>query len=254
MKIEDYYQKGRYAGTFIQDRIFYYENRLDIFEKALIPFWKHNASSKILDAGCGDGGLMKLMVEKWGIDGYGTDISKKGIRLAKKAGIKAKVTDLSKKIPFGDNFFDVVIACELIEHLVNPDIFLSECRRVLKKNGFLVITTPNLSFWFNRIIFLLGIYPLFLNGSTEINVGLKQLAPFASGQVEGHLHVYNLAAIVDLFKYHHFTVSKIKGIPLSYGAKRFPMLTKIYQFIDRQCAKVPGLSADMLIVAKKQTL
>jgi len=50
----------------------------------------------------------------------------------------------SGKMPFRNKFFDLILFSEVMEHLViNPLVYLSEFRRVLKKNGRLIVTTPN---------------------------------------------------------------------------------------------------------------
>jgi ubiquinone/menaquinone biosynthesis C-methylase UbiE len=51
--------------------------------------------------------------------------------------------DVECGFPFKDNAFDVVIASELLEHLNDPAGFFSECHRILKEGGTLVLTTPN---------------------------------------------------------------------------------------------------------------
>lgn len=51
--------------------------------------------------------------------------------------------DLNEKFPLQDNSFDTIIAGDVIEHLYNPMGFLSECKRVLRKEGKLIISTPN---------------------------------------------------------------------------------------------------------------
>ena len=122
---------------------------------------------KVLDVGCGDGGLIAYLQEKMGFQGYGVDISRKGTALAIRRGIESKVADIEEGIPFSNNMFDLIIANEIIEHLRNPDYFLEEVRRILRKGGMLLIGTPNLSVWFNRIIFPLGIYPVYLEASTQ---------------------------------------------------------------------------------------
>lgn len=60
-------------------------------------------------------------------------------------------------LPFRDSVFDTVIAGELIEHLLNPALFLLEAKRVLKTGGRLIITTPNA---LNITIFLKGLFGL----------------------------------------------------------------------------------------------
>ena len=46
-------------------------------------------------------------------------------------------------MPFSDEYFDVVVSFETIEHLKNYRRFLDECRRVLKKDGLFICSTPN---------------------------------------------------------------------------------------------------------------
>lgn len=56
------------------------------------------------------------------------------------------------KLPFPDNRFDSITAGELIEHINNVGSFLKECYRVLKPNGKLVLSTPNL-YYLSEIIY-----------------------------------------------------------------------------------------------------
>lgn len=59
--------------------------------------------------------------------------------------------NLNYKFPFKDNYFENVIAGEIIEHIQHPLFFVMECRRVLKKGGKLIITTPNIYYYNNYI-------------------------------------------------------------------------------------------------------
>jgi SAM-dependent methyltransferase len=52
---------------------------------------------------------------------------------------------------FGEKSFDTIVAGELIEHLESPASFLRGCRRVLKDEGQLLITTPNPYHWTTAI-------------------------------------------------------------------------------------------------------
>jgi len=66
---------------------------------------------------------------------------------------EVKVVDLnSQPIPYEDNFFDSVVAGEIIEHVANPLKFLAECNRVLKNEGVLIITTPNPQYYWEIIL------------------------------------------------------------------------------------------------------
>lgn len=49
------------------------------------------------------------------------------------------------QIPYDNEFFDAVIATEILEHLISPLEMISEGARILKRNGLFIITTPNVS-------------------------------------------------------------------------------------------------------------
>ena len=49
----------------------------------------------------------------------------------------------SEKLPFDDNYFDVVFTKSVIEHVFNTDHFIKEAKRVLKVNGTLIVLTPD---------------------------------------------------------------------------------------------------------------
>jgi len=49
---------------------------------------------------------------------------------------------MGEHLPFREGVFDCVIAAELFEHVIDPDLVIEECRRVLKPMGLLVVTTP----------------------------------------------------------------------------------------------------------------
>ena len=97
---------------------------------------------RVLDVGCGDGSVMKPLIERHEI--HGVDISSGAVAKANAAGIKAKLHDLEEPLPFADGFFDAVFCGETIEHQVDTDWLLSEINRVLKVEGQLVLTYPNI--------------------------------------------------------------------------------------------------------------
>lgn len=100
----------------------------------------------LLDIGCGDGVLMHFIhgrVKRV----YGIDNSQKELQKANKLGFKTKLVNLDKEdIPFKANDFDCITCLDVIEHVYDPTKLLSEIHRVLKKNGKLIISTPNVRF------------------------------------------------------------------------------------------------------------
>ncbi|MDF2391395.1 methyltransferase domain-containing protein [Aeromonas sp. 2HA2] len=102
------------------------------------------AGEKHLDYGCGVGFVVGLLGSKlFGKDSYGVDVSKVALDIAKERGIESKKLFLLQdhKIPFPDNFFDLITCCDVVEHLELDDILnlSSELNRVLSPNGVLLL-------------------------------------------------------------------------------------------------------------------
>ncbi len=113
----------------------------------------------ILDLGCGTGYIGEKIIAK-GNKVYGIDYSSGAVKRARKAGLIARQGDLIKgKLPYKTKMFDGVIMGEVIEHVIDTDAFLREASRVLKDNGYLIITTPNIASFGRRLMLLFGINP-----------------------------------------------------------------------------------------------
>lgn len=94
-------------------------------------------SGKILDVGCGAGGLTKAIKEKRAdLEVYGIDNNQQAIKMAKVKAQKVnfKLSD-AHKIDYGNYYFDALVMFDVLEHLKNPELVLKEIRRVLKPNG-----------------------------------------------------------------------------------------------------------------------
>src|SRR3989339_547093 len=98
-----------------------------------------------LDIGCGAGHGSNYLSNKFK-QVYGVDLSPEAIDYAKKSWDTTNINFLcgsGTEIPFGDNFFDVVTAFEVFEHIEDWPKFLEEISRVVKKEGLVYISTPN---------------------------------------------------------------------------------------------------------------
>lgn len=102
------------------------------------------AGRVVLDAGCGVGYGSAYLAEA-ATRVYGVDLSEEAIAYARRryAGpnVEFDVADLLA-LPHAAATFDVVCAFEVIEHLPEPERFVTEARRVLKDDGVLVASTP----------------------------------------------------------------------------------------------------------------
>ena len=97
---------------------------------------KEKNSFKVLDYGCGRGGLVKVLREA-GIDCYGVDHyipeNLKNDIVYEKGYIKELTTD--KKIPYQKKFFDVIFSNMVIEHIADKELTFNEIYRTLKDDG-----------------------------------------------------------------------------------------------------------------------
>ncbi len=226
---------------FVQEK--YYQTKY-LFNKLNNLGLKKN--DNVLDAGCGIGILGKFIKEYYSSTVYGIDMDKASVEIAKANGEKVTRGTLEGHWPYKDNFFDYVISVQVLEHLINPDNFLSESRRVLKENGILVISTPNLAAWFNRLIFLFGYQPFFLEASTQDKtIGLKFTRRLTKNrQPLGHVRVFTLYALDDLLKLHKFKVLETRGGEVNYLPQYMKPFDKLFSYI-------PSLATDLIVIAKK---
>lgn len=100
----------------------------------------------------------------------GGDYSKYKCEEAKSStGFPITHINLEEKLDcYQNSSFDLVYAGEVIEHLYNPDNMVKEICRILKQNGYFILSTPNMNSWISRFFFcFLGIYPLNCECSTE---------------------------------------------------------------------------------------
>ncbi|MAG26920.1 hypothetical protein CMI47_15380 [Candidatus Pacearchaeota archaeon] len=203
---------------------------------------------KVLDLGCAEGDFLLEVQKRFpNVEVKGIDYSKKQLEVAKKKGLNVSFGDFEKGVKEKAKGFDVAYAGELIEHLYNPDLFLEEANRVLKDSGFLILTTPNLCAWFNRVFMLLGIQPLFLEPSTKSKlVGAGVLKKFKKEpQPVGHVRIFTKEALEDLLEMHGFEVVEMKGSIYEEG-----LPDKVLK-IDKIFKKYPKLSSRFVVLAKK---
>jgi 2-polyprenyl-3-methyl-5-hydroxy-6-metoxy-1,4-benzoquinol methylase len=102
-----------------------------------------NGGKKFLDIGCATGLLLNHMKDK-GWNTTGVEICKPSAEYArKKFGLNVFIGTL-EEAQFPDNYFDVIHFSHLIEHVPDPRVLLLEVKRILKEDGHVILTTPNI--------------------------------------------------------------------------------------------------------------
>lgn len=105
---------------------------------------------RILEIACGRGGFLRVLAKR-GAKVFGTDFSSAALEFASRKaasnGSGGILIDFiqadAQQLPFASEAFDVVVSCETIEHLPNPQAGLNEMARVCRSGGLLYLTTPN---------------------------------------------------------------------------------------------------------------
>lgn len=121
----------------------------------------------VLDIGCSTGEVTEKYMRgivKYTI--YGLDV----VKPTKNKKIKFSYCNLEgNPFPHKKNYFDIVIAGQTIEHLLDKDLMISEAYRVLKPGGLFICATENIASFDNIISLMLGQEPLSQNTGSRFN-------------------------------------------------------------------------------------
>lgn len=107
-----------------------------------IEFYRYfkKVPDRMLNTGCVAGGISTIDPEHI----WCCDIDKDLIENARMSGLHADYVDLNKKIKYLNNFFDAVYSYGVLEHLKNTENAMKEFYRILKPNGKLVLSVPDI--------------------------------------------------------------------------------------------------------------
>jgi ubiquinone/menaquinone biosynthesis C-methylase UbiE len=153
---------------------------------------------RVLDLGCGEGSFSAWALEGGAGSVIGADIAESALSRARRAHpeLSFQRVDPDRPLPFADNRFELVWASEVIEHVADTALWLSEVRRVLVPGGRLALTTPD----HGRLRLLVG--------------GIERY----SQPLGDHLHLYtrrSLRRALAEFGFGQIAVRAVGGLPLA---------------------------------------
>ncbi len=116
---------------------------LSRLEKALSKCTR-SESLKVLDIGCADGRALNWykQVRSVKVETFGVDFDEKAVKLAREAG-HTVYSGRFEEAPIPEQFFDLVVATHVIEHVADPRVFAKRAFEVLKPGGIFLVETPN---------------------------------------------------------------------------------------------------------------
>ena len=128
--------------------------RIEFIKISATRILNHLNGIKCLDVGCG-GGILSERLARLGAQVTGIDASENAIKIANEHATKSRLEINYKCISTGDllksnkkffNNYDIVIASEVIEHVNNRNLFLSDISNLCRSGGIIIFTTINKSF------------------------------------------------------------------------------------------------------------
>lgn len=165
---------------------------------AILSICKEKGFKKILDVGCGNGALCRLLKSE-GFEVMGCDADAEGVRLASGSGFGMefkKVGVYDDPALIGQKNFDVIVSSQVVEHLFIPSALPKFAYALLKPGGCLIVTTPYHGYIKNLVLSILNLWDshhtLFWDG--------------------GHIKFWSIKTLKELVEKEGFEFSKFKGI------------------------------------------
>lgn len=170
------------------------------------------------------GQLLHQKVQKAAKSVVGVDVDAKAIAALKELGINDIVcADFCTSDPFPGQKFDVVLCCDVIEHVTAPGPLLSACRRYMEDDSKLIVTTIN---------------------ATALKPALRALAGREAVHVD-HVAYYSFATLGKLL-----TVEGLQ--PIEFGVFAYPTYNPVTGWLTQSLMKaMPGTADGIMINAKR---
>jgi SAM-dependent methyltransferase len=193
-----------------------YESAARANEMAVLRAMPRRPGCTLLDVGCADGQLTAHVARHVGAARtVGLELREDLLERAQARLDDARKADLNEPWPLPDESVDVLHSNQVIEHLPRTDHFMREVRRVLRHEGYALVSTNNLASWHNIVSLVLGLQPPPCHVSDVALIG-NPLSPGDGDRgAEGFMHLRlftgrSLAALAGL--------AGLAGLAVEYAA------------------------------------
>jgi len=143
LPVPDYSEK-RYENYGIERYIKNKRLTVSFMKMILKEVVRFKKKGRLLEVGCNLGYFLEIAKNK-GFDIGGVELDGKAVNYANNIlGRGVVLQSTLEQANFPNNYFDIIVVSHVLEHLINIPNFLKEVKRILNKQGIVVIASPNL--------------------------------------------------------------------------------------------------------------
>lgn len=197
--------------------LYLFENAEKSNTNLLLNLVYHSRPDVLLDIGCDNGKRTKSISRAAkALHAFGIEIVEHRARLAQNNGIIAIIADINKSLPVKSSTVDLIFSNQVIEHVQDTDLFLSEVRRALRMGGRTIVSTENLSSWHNVFSTVMGWQPFSLTNISMKRAGIgNPLALWRMNVINLkswlHVRVFSARGLFELVGEHGFSSVRLHG-------------------------------------------
>ncbi len=188
-------------------------------------------NQKVLDLGCAQGFLEKLLIERWNCQVEGWDYRDYRWADQRLDEWRFELCYIAGAWSQRDHFHSI-FALEVIEHMIDTDLFLERCHAYLRPGGRLYLSTPNIACLRNRFRLFVGKYPHLMEYRNVIH----------------HVRMYCVPVLLQQLRDHGFNPLICKGVNLlPIRAHKIKVLDKLSAAMANH---LPSLCSQVFVVAE----
>lgn len=225
------------------------EHRYTKIHRLLRDYVGNLDGKRIVDLGSCRGQFLTRLERYRDIQLEGLEIVEDEARIARERGFESRSHHINAfrgnamvaDLPYEGGSIDVLVAGEIIEHIVDTRGFLAEILRSLAPGGVAVVSTPNLAWWKYRIQLLRGRSPGCLEHEKLWDEDF------------GHVRIFTATALAELMTEVGFADVGTYGKRLGPIATLYRAPSAVASVLDRLADRLPNLSDDVIALGRRPT-